>query len=148
MSDGMRLNSLSPAPGSRKNTKRVGRGIGSGSGKTAGRGHKGQKSRSGGSVRPGFEGGQMPLQKRLPKYGFSSRMARTTAQIRVAELALIEGDVIDLAALKAADLVRDDVTRARVFLSGELSKAVTVKGLAVTKGAREAIEKAGGKVEE
>jgi len=144
----MRLNSLSPAPGSRKNTKRVGRGIGSGSGKTAGRGHKGQKSRSGGSVRPGFEGGQMPLQKRLPKYGFSSRMARTTAQIRVAELALIEADVVDLAALKAADLVRDDVTRARVFLSGELSKAVTVKGLAVTKGAREAIEKAGGKVEE
>ena len=148
MSDGMRLNSLSPAPGSRKSNKRVGRGIGSGSGKTAGRGHKGQKSRSGGSVRPGFEGGQMPLQKRLPKYGFSSRMARTTAQIRVAELALIEGDVIDLAALKAADLVRDVVTRARVFLSGELSKAVTVKGLAVTKGAREAIEKAGGKVEE
>ena len=148
MSDGMRLNSLSPAPGSRKSNKRVGRGIGSGSGKTAGRGHKGQKSRSGGTVRPGFEGGQMPLQKRLPKYGFSSRMARTTAQIRVAELALIEGDVIDLAALKAADLVRDDVTRARVFLSGELSKAVTVKGLAVTKGAREAIEKAGGKVEE
>jgi large subunit ribosomal protein L15 len=144
----MRLNSLSPAPGSRKNTKRVGRGIGSGSGKTAGRGHKGQKSRSGGSVRPGFEGGQMPLQKRLPKYGFSSRMARSTAQIRVAELALIEADVVDLAALKAADLVRDDVTRARVFLSGELSKAVTVKGLAVTKGAREAIEKAGGKVEE
>ena len=148
MSDGMRLNSLSPAPGSRKSNKRVGRCIGSGSGKTAGRGHKGQKSRSGGSVRPGFEGGQMPLQKRLPKYGFSSRMARTTAQIRVAELALIEGDVIDLAALKAADLVRDDVTRARVFLSGELSKAVIVKGLAVTKGAREAIEKAGGKVEE
>jgi large subunit ribosomal protein L15 len=144
----MRLNSLSPAPGSRKNTKRVGRGIGSGSGKTAGRGHKGQKSRSGGSVRPGFEGGQMPLQKRLPKYGFSSRMARSTAQIRVAELALIEADVVDLAALKAADLVRDDVTRARVFLSGELSKAVIVKGLAVTKGAREAIEKAGGKVEE
>ena len=148
MSDGMRLNSLSPAPGSRKSNKRVGRGIGSGSGKTAGRGHKGQKSRSGGSVRPGFEGGQMPLQKRLPKYGFSSRMARTTAQIRVAELALIEADVVDLDALKAADLVRDDVTRARVFLSGELSKAVTVKGLAVTKGAREAIEKAGGKVEE
>jgi len=148
MSDGMRLNSLSPAPGSRKNTKRVGRGIGSGSGKTAGRGHKGQKSRSGGSVRPGFEGGQMPLQKRLPKYGFSSRMARSTAQIRVAELALIEADVVDLAALEAADLVRDNVTRARVFLSGELSKAVIVKGLAVTKGAREAIEKAGGKVEE
>ena len=148
MSDVMRLNSLSPAPGSKKNAKRVGRGIGSGDGKTAGRGHKGQKARSGGSVRPGFEGGQMPLQKRLPKYGFSSRMARTNAQIRVAELALVEGDVVDLAALKAADLVKDSVTRARVFLSGELSKAVTVKGLAVTKGARKAIEQAGGKVED
>ncbi len=148
MSDEMRLNSLSPAPGARKNTKRVGRGIGSGTGKTAGRGHKGQKSRSGGSVRPGFEGGQMPLQKRLPKYGFTSRIARLTAQIRLSELNAIEGDVADLAALKSADLVRDDVTRARVFLSGELGKAVTVKGLAVTKGAREAIVKAGGKIEE
>lgn len=148
MSDGMRLNSLSPAPGARKNTKRVGRGIGSGNGKTAGRGHKGQKSRSGGSVRPGFEGGQMPLQKRLPKYGFSSRISRTTAQVRLGELNAIEGDVADLAALKGADLVRENITRARVFLSGELNKPVTVKGLAVTKGAREAIEKAGGKVEE
>ena len=148
MSDGMRLNSLSPAPGARKNAKRVGRGIGSGTGKTAGRGHKGQKSRSGGSVRPGFEGGQMPLQKRLPKYGFSSRISRTTAQVRLGELNAIEGDVADLAALKGADLVRENITRARVFLSGELNKPVTVKGLAVTKGAREAIEKAGGKVEE
>jgi len=148
MSDVMRLNTLSPAPGSRKNTKRVGRGIGSGHGKTAGRGHKGQKARSGGSVRPGFEGGQMPLQKRLPKYGFSSRIARTTAQIRVSELNAIAAEVVDLEALKAADLVKDNVTRARVFLSGELDKAVTVKGLAVTKGAREAIEKAGGKVED
>jgi large subunit ribosomal protein L15 len=148
MSDEMRLNSLSPASGARKNAKRVGRGIGSGTGKTAGRGHKGQKARSGGSIRPGFEGGQMPLQKRLPKYGFSSRIARLTAQIRLSELNAIEGDVADLAALKSADLVRDDVTRARVFLSGELGKAVTVKGLAVTKGAREAIEKAGGKIEE
>ena len=148
MSDGMRLNSLSPAPGARKNAKRVGRGIGSGDGKTAGRGHKGQKSRSGGSVRPGFEGGQMPLQKRLPKYGFSSRISRTTAQVRLGELNAIEGDVADLAALKGADLVRENITRARVFLSGELNKPVTVKGLAVTKGAREAIEKAGGKVEE
>jgi len=144
----MRLNTLSPAPGARKNSKRVGRGIGSGYGKTAGRGHKGQKSRSGGSVRPGFEGGQMPLQKRLPKYGFSSRIARTTAQIRVSELNAIAAEVVDLEALKAADLVKDIVTRARVFLSGELDKAVTVKGLAVTKGAREAIEKAGGKVED
>jgi large subunit ribosomal protein L15 len=147
-SENMRLNTLSPAPGSRKGAKRVGRGIGSGTGKTCGRGHKGQKSRSGGSVRPGFEGGQMPMQKRLPKYGFSSRIARTTAQIRVAELNKVDADVIDLAALKAADLVREDVLRARVFLSGELTKSVTVKGLAVTKGAREAIEKAGGKIEE
>ena len=148
MSDNMRLNTLSPALGSRKNAKRVGRGIGSGVGKTAGRGHKGQKSRSGGKVRPGFEGGQMPLQKRLPKYGFSSRMSKTSAQVRLGELGGVNADVIDLEALKAADLVKDDATRARIFLSGELDKAVTVKGLAVTKGAREAIERAGGKVEE
>ena len=148
MSDVMRLNTLSPAPGSRKNAKRVGRGIGSGVGKTAGRGHKGQKSRSGGKVAPGFEGGQMPLQKRLPKYGFSSRIGRTTAQVRLGELSKVEGDTVDLAALKAADLVKENVTRARVFLSGELSRALTVKGLAVTKGAREAIEQAGGKVED
>ena len=148
MSDVMRLNSLSPAPGAKKNPKRVGRGIGSGTGKTAGRGHKGQKARSGGGIRPGFEGGQMPLQKRLPKYGFSSRISRTTAQIRLGELNAIEGDVVDLEALKNADLVRDNVVRARVFLSGEVGKALTLKGLVVTKGAREAIEKAGGKVEE
>ena len=140
-SETMRLNTLSPAPGSRKGPKRVGRGIGSGTGKTCGRGHKGQKSRSGGSVRPGFEGGQMPMQKRLPKYGFTSRMARTTAQIRLAELNKVDGEVIDLDALKAADLVREDTLRARVFLSGELSKAVTVKGLAVTKGARCALRR-------
>ncbi len=144
----LRLNTLSPAPGSRKDAKRVGRGIGSGVGKTAGRGHKGQKSRSGGKVKPGFEGGQMPLQKRLPKYGFTSRIARTTAQVRLSELNSVAADVVDLEALKAADLVKQNVTRARVFLSGELSKAVTVKGLAVTKGAREAIEKAGGKIED
>ncbi len=148
MSDVMRLNTLSPAPGSTKDAKRVGRGIGSGLGKTAGRGHKGQKSRSGGSVRPGFEGGQMPMQKRLPKYGFTSRVARTTAQIRLAELNTVDSEVIDLEALKKADLVKQNVSRARVFLSGELSKAVSVKGLAVTKGAREAIEQAGGKVED
>jgi large subunit ribosomal protein L15 len=144
----MRLNTLSPAPGARKDAKRVGRGIGSGDGKTAGRGHKGQKSRSGGRVRPGFEGGQMPLQKRLPKYGFTSRIARTTAQVRLSELNGITADVVDLEALKAADLVKQNVARARVFLSGELTRAVTVKGLAVTKGAREAIEKAGGKIED
>ena len=148
MSDMMRLNTLSPAPGAKKDAKRVGRGIGSGHGKTAGRGHKGQKARSGGSIRPGFEGGQMPMQKRLPKFGFSSRIAKTTAQIRLSELNVAGVDVIDLEALRSADLIKQDVTRARVFLSGELSKAVTVKGLAVTKGAREAIEAAGGKVEE
>ena len=148
MTDVMRLNSLHPAPGAKKAAKRVGRGIGSGTGKTAGRGHKGQKSRSGGTVKAGFEGGQMPLQKRLPKYGFTSRMARTTAQIRLGELNSVDAEVVDLAALKAADLIRGDITRARVFLSGELQKSVTVKGLTVTRGAREAIEKAGGKVEE
>ena len=147
MSD-LRLNTLSPAPGRVKDAKRVGRGIGSGLGKTAGRGHKGLKSRSGGSVRPGFEGGQMPLQKRLPKYGFTSRMARVTAQIRSSELNAVTDEVIDLDALKRADLVSNNIERAKVFLSGEITKAVTLKGLAVTKGAREAIEKAGGKVEE
>jgi large subunit ribosomal protein L15 len=144
----MRLNTLSPAPGSRKDAKRVGRGIGSGLGKTAGRGHKGQKSRSGGRVRPGFEGGQMPLQKRLPKYGFTSRIARSTAQIRLGELNAVDGDVVDLETLKAADLINENIARVRIFLSGDLSKPVTVKGLAVTRGAREAIEKAGGKVED
>jgi large subunit ribosomal protein L15 len=148
VSEIMRLNSLSPAPGSKKATKRVGRGIGSGYGKTAGRGHKGQKSRSGGKVAVGFEGGQMPLQKRLPKYGFTSRIARTTAQVRLAELGKVAGDVVDLQALKDADVIRDDVLRARIFLSGEIGRALTVKGLPVTVGAREAILKAGGSVEE
>jgi large subunit ribosomal protein L15 len=148
MSEGMRLNTLSPAPGSRKDAKRVGRGIGSGLGKTAGRGHKGQKSRSGGRVRPGFEGGQMPLQKRLPKYGFTSRISRTTAQIRLGELNAVEGDVVDLETLKAADLINENIARVRIFLSGDLTRPVTVKGVTVTRGAREAIEKAGGKVED
>ena len=144
----MRLNSIKGAPGSKHSAKRVGRGIGSGLGKTGGRGHKGQKSRSGGRVRPGFEGGQMPLQKRLPKYGFTSRMAMTTAEIRLSELNGIKGDVADLDALRAAGLINNSITRAKVFLSGELGKAVTVKGLRVTKGARAAIEAAGGKVED
>lgn len=147
MADEMRLNSLSPAPGAKRNAKRVGRGIGSGTGKTAGRGHKGLKSRSGGTVKPGFEGGQMPLQKRLPKYGFTSRIGRTTAQVRLGELNAVTADVVDLDSLKAADLIKDDVRRVRVFLSGKIDKAVQVKGLAVTKGAREAIEAAGGSVE-
>lgn len=148
MSDTMRLNTLRPAPGSRRAARRVGRGIGSGLGKTAGRGHKGQKSRSGGTVAPGFEGGQMPLQKRLPKYGFTSRIARTTAQVRLGELNKVTGNVVDLQALKDADVIRDDVRRVRVFLSGELGRAVTLKGIAASKGAREAIERAGGSVQE
>ena len=144
----MRLNTLSPAEGSRKERQRVGRGIGSGLGKTGGRGHKGQKSRSGGSVKPGFEGGQQPLQRRLPKYGFSSRKARFSAEIRLHELAKVEADIIDLSALKAADLIGGSIQRAKVVLSGDLAKAVTIKGLAVTKGARAAIEAAGGKIED
>lgn len=144
----MYLNELSPGPGRSQNTKRVGRGIGSGLGKTCGRGHKGQKSRSGGSVRPGFEGGQMPLQKRLPKFGFTSRVSLISAELRLAELNKVDSDVIDLDALKQADLVKISAKRAKIFLSGELTKAVTVKGLAVTKGAKAAIEAAGGKVED
>ncbi len=144
----MRLNTLSPAPGSTHSKKRVGRGIGSGLGKTAGRGHKGLKARSGGSVKPGFEGGQMPLQKRLPKYGFTSRIGRVTAEVRLAELNQVTDEVIDLDALKRADIVSNNMKRAKIFLSGELTKAVTIKGLAVTKGAQAAIEAAGGKVEE
>lgn len=144
----MRLNTLSPAPGRIKAAKRVGRGIGSGLGKTCGRGHKGLKSRSGGSVRPGFEGGQMPLQIRLPKYGFSSRIGRVTAEIRLSELNLVEGSVVDLETLKQADLISSVIKRAKIFASGELKKAVTIKGLAVTKGAKAAILAAGGTVEE
>ena len=144
----MNLNKLGPGKGSRPVGKRVGRGIGSGLGKTCGRGHKGLKSRSGGSVKPGFEGGQMPLQRRLPKFGFTSRIARVTAEIRLNEIAKVGKDVVDLAALKEADLVSDSIKRAKVILSGDIKKAVTIKGLAVTKGARAAIEAAGGKVEE
>lgn len=147
MADQMRLNSIKPAEGAKSARKRVGRGIGSGLGKTCGRGHKGQKSRSGGHTIPGFEGGQMPLQKRLPKYGFTSRISRVTAQVRTSELAKVNADVIDLAALKAADVIGENILRAKVFLSGDVAKAYTVKGLAVTKGAQEAIVAAGGKVE-
>lgn len=144
----MHLNNLSPAPGSTKAPKRVGRGIGSGLGKTGGRGHKGQKSRSGGTAAPGFEGGQMPLQRRLPKFGFNSRMAGITAEIRLNELALVEGDVVTVDALIKADVISHNIQRARVILSGEITKALTIKGLKVTKGAKAAIEAAGGKVEE
>jgi len=144
----MRLNSLSPAPGSKFDARRVGRGIGSGLGKTAGRGHKGLKARSGGSVAPGFEGGQQPLQRRLPKFGFSSRQAKYSAEIRLNELATLDADVIDLDALKNANLVRRNANAAKVILSGEITKAVTAQGLKVTKGAREAITAAGGKIED
>ena len=144
----MRLNTLSPAPGRNKEAKRVGRGIGSGLGKTAGRGHKGQKSRSGGRVRPGFEGGQMPLQKRLPKYGFTSRISRVSSQIRLSELNLIDGGIVDIGALRTAGLINNNISRAKIFLSGELNKALTLKGIGATKGATAAIKAAGGKIEE
>lgn len=143
----MYLNSLKPAAGSRKTAKRVGRGIGSGSGKTCGRGHKGQKSRSGGSIMVGFEGGQMPLQKRLPKIGFSSRVSVVTDEIRLHELNRFD-DVVDLEVLKKANLITKNIQRVKVFASGEISRAVTLKGISVTKGARAAIEAAGGKIEE
>lgn len=144
----MRLNTLSPAPGSKPNAKRVGRGIGSGLGKTAGRGHKGQKSRSGGKVAAGFEGGQMPLKQRLPKFGFTSRKGRVTAEVRLSELAKVEGDVVDLNTLKQAGLITKNIQFAKVVLSGSIDRQVTVVGLGVTKGARAAIETAGGKIEE
>jgi len=144
----MLLNTLSPAPGSKKEKRRLGRGIGSGLGKTGGRGHKGLKSRSGGKVRPGFEGGQMPLKQRLPKFGFTSLKGLVSAEVRLHELALVVGDVADLATLAEANVITRNIKFAKVVLSGELSRPITVKGLRVTKGARAAIEAAGGKVEE
>ena len=144
----MRLNELSPGAGSKRGKRRVGRGAGSGWGKTAARGQKGQKARSGGGVRPGFEGGQLPLQMRLPKFGFRSRIALVTAEVRTSELALIEGDEVTLDTLKAANIVRRDMKRVRIMLSGEVSRGVNVKGddIKVTKGAQSAIETAGGSV--
>ncbi|MBT72042.1 MAG: 50S ribosomal protein L15 [Gammaproteobacteria bacterium] len=142
----MQLNDLSPAPGSIKAKKRVGRGIGSGSGKTCGTGHKGQKSRSGGTIKPGFEGGQMPLQMRLPKYGFSSRAGRVTAEVRTSELNKVDGDIITIESLRKAGLISVGIKRVKVMLSGEVTRKVTLEGIRVTKGAKAAIEKAGGKV--
>ena len=142
----MHLNTIQPAPGSKKNAKRVGRGIGCGTGKTCGRGHKGQKSRSGGFSKVGFEGGQMPLQRRLPKVGFNSRSFSSSAEVRLDELAKVTADVIDLAALIAADVVPSRTKKAKVIDSGEVTKAVTLKGIKVTPGARKAIEAAGGKI--
>ncbi len=143
----MRLNTIKPAEGAKHARKRVGRGIGSGTGKTAGRGVKGQKSRSGGKVQIGFEGGQMPIQRRLPKRGFRSAMAKNMAEIRLHELNLVDGETVDLAALRKAGLMNAGQLRAKVVLSGELTKAVTLQGVGATKGAKAAIEAAGGKVE-
>jgi len=144
----MRLNELSPAKGAKKDGKRLGRGHSAGQGKTSGRGHKGQHARSGGYHKVGFEGGQMPLQRRLPKVGFNSRMAKYSAELRLHELAIPTADVIDMDVLKKLNLVPAFVTKVKVIKSGEIDKAVKLKGIAVTKGAREAIEKAGGKIEE
>ncbi|MBE1287514.1 MAG: 50S ribosomal protein L15 [Alteromonadaceae bacterium] len=144
----MRLNTLAPAPGAKNSGKRVGRGIGSGLGKTGGRGHKGQKSRSGGSVKPGFEGGQMPIQRRLPKFGFKSRVGFVTDQVTLTEISKVKGDTVTLQALKDANLVKKEIQFVKVILSGEVNRALTVSGLKVTKGALEAIQAAGGKVED
>jgi len=144
----MRLNTIKPAAGSKQSPKRVGRGIGSGLGKTCGLGHKGQTARAGGFHKVGFEGGQMPLQRRLPKVGFSSRIGRTRAEVRLDELAKVDAAVIDLLALKTAKVIAQEIQQAKVILSGKITKAVTLKGVGVTKGARAAIEAAGGKVEE
>lgn len=143
----MRLNELSPRDGAKKDGKRLGRGHAAGQGKTCGRGQKGQHSRSGGYHKVGFEGGQMPLQRRLPKVGFTSRMARKSAELRLHELAIPTDDIIDMDCLKKLHLVPATVTKVKIIKSGELDKAVKVKGLAVTKGARAAIEAAGGSVE-
>jgi large subunit ribosomal protein L15 len=143
----MKLNTISPAEGSKKNAKRVGRGIGSTDGKTAGRGHKGQKSRAGGYHKVGFEGGQMPLQRRLPKRGFASSKARYNAEVRLYHIAAMKEDVIDIETLKKAGVIKHDINKVKVINTGDVGRAVTLKGLAVTKGAQAAIEAAGGKVE-
>jgi len=144
----MRLNDISPGKGAKKEGKRLGRGHSAGQGKTSGRGQKGQKSRSGGFHKVGFEGGQMPLQRRLPKVGFRSRMAKYSAELRLHELELPTADVIDMDVLKKANLVPAFSTKVKVIKSGEIKKAVKLKGLKVTKGAREEIEKAGGSIED
>lgn len=143
----MKLNTLKPAPASKSSRKRVGRGIGSGLGKTAGRGHKGQKSRSGGYHKTGFEGGQMPLQRRVPKIGFRSAVNRHTREVRLYQLNAVEAEVIDLAALKQAGVVPGSTRKVKIINTGELSRALTVRGIQVTAGAVRAIEAAGGKVE-
>jgi len=144
----MRLNTLKPAAGSTTQRKRVGRGKGSGLGKTAGRGHKGQKSRAGGFHKTGFEGGQMPLQRRLPKVGFASRVSLITDEVRLHELNGVEADVIDIDALQKAKVIGKKTKFAKVIASGQISRAVTLKGIRVSKGARAAIEAAGGRIED
>lgn len=143
----MRLNSIKSAPGTRPPRKRLGRGIGSGLGKTSGKGHKGQHARTGGKVRPGFEGGQTPMQRRLPKTGFRSRIGQLTAEVRLDELNKVTAEVIDFAALQAAGVVQRNMKRGRVMLRGTINRAVVLKGVVATKGARAAIEAAGGRVE-
>ncbi|HAT6978270.1 TPA: 50S ribosomal protein L15 [Legionella pneumophila] len=144
----MNLNTLSPDPGSRPSRRRVGRGIGSGLGKTCGKGHKGQKSRAGGYHKINFEGGQMPIQRRLPKMGFKSRVGRTIDEVSLGELAKLNEEVIDLFALRKAGLINNSIKDVKVILSGELTAAIKLKGLRVTKGARSAIESLGGSIEE
>lgn len=144
---GLKLNNLAPALGSKTKAKRLGRGIGSGFGKTCGKGHKGQKARSGGYHKIGFEGGQMPIQRRLPKFGFTSRKSLVRAEVRLDELNKIDADIIDLQALKNANVIAKNIETAKIILSGEVSKAVNIKGLLVTKGAAEAIKAKGGKVD-
>jgi large subunit ribosomal protein L15 len=144
----MYLNTLKPAKGSNKTAKRVGRGIGSGFGKTCGRGHKGQKSRTGGGVRAGFEGGQMPLQMRLPKFGFSSRVSRYSTEVRLSEIDRSGLETVSLAGLIEAKIVPVQTKKVKIILSGEIARAVTVRDVSVTKGAKTAIEKAGGKIEQ
>ena len=144
----MRLNTLKPAPGARRPRLRVGRGASAGQGKTCGRGTKGQRARKGGYHKVGFEGGQMPLQRRMPKVGFRSAIKRTRAEVRLNELARVDAAVVDLEALRKAGVVPAGTERAKVVLSGEIKKAVTLKGVPATKGARAAIEAAGGKVED
>ncbi|MGF1548253.1 MAG: 50S ribosomal protein L15 [Thiotrichales bacterium] len=143
----MQLNTISPAPGSRPSRKRLGRGIGSGLGKTGGRGHKGQHARAGGFHKVGFEGGQMPLQRRLPKSGFKARMSRNSAEVRLGELNRLDGEHVDLNFLLAAGVVPEGCRRAKIFLSGEVTRALIIKGIGVSKGARAAIEAAGGRIE-
>lgn len=143
----MYLNTIKPAKGAKTKAKRLGRGIGSGLGKTCGRGHKGQKARAGGYHKVGFEGGQTPLQRRLPKFGFSSKLAKIRDEIRLHELDKLNLEVIDLEALKTAKIIGDHIKVAKVIASGKISRAVTLRGLPVTKGARAAIEAQGGRIE-